>query len=114
MVQFKDDKIEHIEDDVKKIQRKYKMYVSYGGYRGALHLGKELVNNAIDECINPNSPGRNIDIHYNENINMLTVTDDGRGIPFEDVVTSCTKLQSSSKFDRKTSGAGENGEIQAA
>ena len=109
---FIDDKIEHIEDDIKKVQTKPGMYISYIGSRGALHLVKELINNAIDECINQNSPGDTIDIFFDEFENTITVTDNGRGIPFESMLVVCTTLQSGSKFTREGTGgrsAGENG-----
>lgn len=109
---FIDDKITHIEDDIKKIQTKPNMYISYIGSRGSLHLSKELINNAIDECMNKNSPGTLIDIFLDEIENTITVSDNGRGIPFEDMMIVCTTLQSGSKFTREGSGgtsAGENG-----
>ena len=93
------------------------MYISYLGSRGALHLSKELINNAIDECINRNSPGDTIEVFLDESENTITVSDNGRGIPFENMVVVCTKLQSGSKFTREGSGgtsAGENGRINAA
>lgn len=108
---FIDDKIEHKEDDIEKIQTKPNMYISYLGQKGALHLAKEVINNAIDECINKNSPGNTIDIYLDENENTLKVIDNGRGIPFESIELACTKLQSGSKYTREGSGgsAGENG-----
>ena len=114
---FIDDKITHIEDDIRKVQVKPNMYISYLGSRGALHLSKELINNAIDECINRNSPGDTIEVFLDESENTITVSDNGRGIPFENMVVVCTKLQSGSKFTREGSGgtsAGENGRINAA
>lgn len=108
---FIDDKIVHIEDDIEKVQTKPNMYISYLGARGALHLTKEIINNAIDECINDNSPGDTIDIYLNENENMISVTDNGRGIPPESLDIVCTTLQSGSKMQREGTGssAGENG-----
>ena len=93
------------------------MYISYIGHKGALHLCKELINNAIDECINENSPGNAIDIFVDETENKITVTDNGRGIPFDKMEVICTTLQSGSKFTREGSGsssAGENGKLNAA
>ena len=60
MPKFKDDKFDYIESDIEKIQRKSGMYISYVGKKGALHLTKELIQNAIDECENVNSPCKNI------------------------------------------------------
>ena len=111
MIKFIDDKIEYTENDIGKIQLKPNMYISYLGSRGALHLSKESINNAIDECINVNSTGNEINIYLDESENTLKVSDNGRGIPFDDMKLVCTTLQSGSKFTRKQSlpSAGENG-----
>jgi DNA gyrase/topoisomerase IV subunit B len=110
--EFIDDKIEHIESDIEKIRRKPNMYISYLGTKGTLHLCKEIINNAIDECINPNSPAKNISIYVDEIDNAITVTDDGRGIPFDMIETVCSYLQAGSKFERDYgTTSGENGYI---
>lgn len=115
---FIDDNISYIEDDIEKIQTKPGMYISYLGEKGALHLVKEAVNNAIDECINPKSPGTVVLIKYDDDTNTVYVADNGRGIPLDKVEIVCTKIQSGSKFTRdedvidvfsKTFSAGENG-----
>ena len=111
MQKFIDDEIEHKESDIEKIQTKPNMYISYLGRKGTLHLAKELINNAIDECINPNSPGDEIDIYVDETENSVMVSDNGRGFPFDKMEIACTKLQAGSKFYREGVGgtAGENG-----
>jgi len=108
--QFVDDIIDHKEDDIEKIQTKPNMYISYLGRRGSLHLAKEVINNMIDECINTNSPGNDIDIYLDEVDNTLTVSDNGRGIPFDKMEVVCTKIQAGSKFTREGSGGGSAGE----
>lgn len=111
-MKFKDDKMEALEGDIKRIQVKPNMYISYLGTRGACHLAKEAINNMIDECINANSPGKNISIFIDEAENTISVTDDGRGIPFDAIKMICTVSHSGSKFTREGSGgssAGENG-----
>ena len=115
MEKFKDNKMVHVESDIEKIQTSLHMYISYSGSKGAFHISKEGSNNAIDECINPNSPGDEINIYLNEPKNEVIVTDNGRGIPHDDLVTACTTLQSSSKFTREDSGAsaGQNGKLYA-
>ena len=114
MAKFIDDKIDRIESDIAKIQTKPTMYISHVGSKGSLHLCYELINNAIDECINTNSPGDNISILYDAVTNTITVSDNGRGIPPEYMEIVCTTIQSGSKFTREGSGnnsAGENGKI---
>jgi DNA gyrase/topoisomerase IV subunit B len=110
MSKFIDDKIEHIESDIEKLRIKPSMYISYMGKQGTLHLCKELINNAIDECINLESPGKNISIIIDESENTVTIHDDGRGLPFDKIETVCSYLQAGSKFFREYGyTAGENG-----
>lgn len=115
MAKFKDDDIRVIEDDLERLRERTTVYISYKGDKGALHLCKELINNAIDEAMSPKSPCKNIQIVFNEKENRLTVSDDGRGIPFQHIIDVVTKLQSSSNFDKTKEGAevslkaGENG-----
>lgn len=108
---FKDDEFRHIEDDIEKIRLKTGMYIPYKGSAGAKHLVQELIDNAIDEINNPESPADICQITYDENKNEITVSDNGRGIPFEHIETLCTKIQAGSKFDRNNGddSAGENG-----
>ena len=116
--QYQDDNITWIESDIEKIQKKTGMYISYVGSKGALHLAKEVINNAIDECISKKSPGDTVMVVFDEKDNRLSVMDNGRGIPFDKVELVCTKIQAGSKFDRdadkkgienKAFTAGENG-----
>lgn len=115
MAKFKDDDIQVIKDDILRLRKKPTMYISYTGDKGALHLCKELINNAIDESMSPKSPCKNIQIIFNDKENRLTVSDDGRGIPFQHIVDVVSQLQSSSNFDKTKEGAevslkaGENG-----
>ena len=111
--QFKDDKMEYIENDIEKIKLKSGMYISYVGEKGALHLCKEVIQNAIDECANPKSPAKNIQVNLDLLEDSISIEDDGRGIPEDDFPMDilCTKLNSGSKFTREQGGAssGENG-----
>lgn len=108
---FVEEKMVSIKNDLDKIRTKPLMYISYIGRKGSLHLAKEVVNNGIDECVNPNSPGDTIDIELDDRYNRLTVTDNGRGFPFKGMLEACTVNHSSTKFTRSVGGesAGENG-----
>jgi len=111
MSKFIDDIIDHKESDIEKIQCKPNVYIGYLGQKGSLHLTKEVINNSIDECINTNSPGNEIDIYLDEVENTIKILDNGRGISFDKLELVCTTLQSGSKFTREQSkqSAGENG-----
>lgn len=110
-MEYKLDKITHIEDDIEKIQTKPGMYMSYLGNRGARHLAFEVINNAFDECLNKSSPADTVIITYDTENDIMTVTDNGRGLPPESMKVACTKINAGSKITRESSGssAGENG-----
>lgn len=109
----KDVKMYYTEDDIEKIQTKTNMYIQQYGSEGAFHLAREVIQNAVDECIDPDSGGKNIRISYDHMSDKLISEDDGRGFPEVDYPLDifCTKIQSGSKFYRDQSGntAGEFG-----
>ena len=113
---FIDDKIDVIKDDIERLRAKPHMYISHTGEEGALHLVRELVNNGIDESLNPNSPCDKIDMELNENLNQFIITDNGRGIPFDKLEDVCSYLQAGANLykeegDKKTKirKAGDHG-----
>jgi DNA gyrase/topoisomerase IV subunit B len=104
-----DDKMVYIESDIEKIRVKSNMYIHEVGDQGSYHLGREVIQNAIDECNNPKSNGSIVRISYDKDTDVLTCEDDGRGFPEDTYKLDiyCTTLQSGSKFFRdgaKTSG----------
>jgi len=58
----KDVVMNYYEDDIKKIQVKTNLYIKQYGPAGAFHLFKEGAQNSIDECIDEDSMGSEIDI----------------------------------------------------
>ena len=109
----KDVQMFYIESDIKKIQTKTNLYIQKYGPAGAFHLAREIIQNNIDECIDPESNGSVIHITYDKLSDMLTCEDNGRGFPEKDYPLDifCTKNQSGSKFFRDQGGdsAGEFG-----
>ena len=97
---FIEEEMQVMENDLDKIRTAPLMYISRVGSLGAIHLAKECINNSIDECLNENSPGENIYLYLNEDENKFIVEDDGRGLPFNNMLNACTKMQSSTKFNR--------------
>lgn len=110
---YKDDVYQAITNQFQQIQECIGMYISAKGKEGAFHLFKEIFNNALDECVNENSPADTITIEFFADLNQFVVTDNGRGIPFEEMVKSCTEKHTSTKFNANRSfnkySAGCNG-----
>jgi len=108
---FIEEEMQVMENDLDKIRMSPLMYISRVGSLGAIHLSKECINNCIDECLNINSPGENVYLYLNEDENLFVAEDDGRGLPFNKMLDACTKIQSSTKFNRTSNqkSAGQNG-----
>lgn len=108
---IKDDEYVYYENEYEQVRKFIGMYISYRGSKAALHLFKEIFNNALDECVNENSPANHIDIYFDEETLRIIVEDNGRGIPFEKLREVCTKKHTTTKEGRKfnVESAGENG-----
>lgn len=105
---FKDDKITVIKNDLHKIIARPTMYISALGSAGVLHLCKEIIDNNRDECYKKESPGDSIFVEITDRYIMSM--DNGRGIPTDLVRIVHETLQAGSNMTRSGgSTAGENG-----
>ena len=111
MQKYEDDKFVTLTNEFEQIQSCIGMYISSGGTAGAIHLFKELFNNALDEVNNDKSPADTIWVSFDKATQQITVTDNGRGIPFDVMESVCTKKHSGSKIGKLHSkkSAGCNG-----
>lgn len=115
MVKFVDDEYKHLESDVSKLREKFRMYISFSNELAAKSIILEILYNAIDECANPRSPADAITIEFDERIDTIKITDNGRGIPTDQLEKVLTTLNSGSNIDSgakaslKTNTLGRNG-----
>ena len=85
------------------------MYIGSNGEMGLHHLVYEVVDNSVDEALAGFASKIDVTIHID---NSITVVDDGRGIPVDDMVIDgekvpaaqvvLTKLHAGGKFDTST------------
>lgn len=99
MPKFVDDKFMHLAEDVDKMRSKYRMYISFSNQLAAKAVVLEGLYNALDECRNPRSPGNKIEIEYDERIDTIKISDNGRGIPTDVLELIFTTLNSGSNID---------------
>ena len=115
MKKYEDDVFEHLESDIDKVRIKHRMYLSASNSEGAHSVVSEIINNALDECRTPKSPGNKIHIEFDERDGYITVEDNGRGIPLnilEKVYTSLnmgSNINSNNKLDYHAEILGQNG-----
>lgn len=112
---FIDDKYIHLAEDVDKVRGKYRMYISFSNQLAAKAIVLEILYNSLDECRNPRSPGDKIEIEYDERIDTIKISDNGRGIPTDvlelllTTLNSGSNIDSGSKNDLETDTLGRNG-----
>lgn len=98
---IQDDEFFYSEDELSQIRNNLTMYISRDGNDGAIHLFKEILANAIDECNNVNSHWKkhkkNISVAFLESKGSITVSDNGRGIPADILKDVIMKKHASSK-----------------
>ena len=103
------DRVEGIQDDVyfqiknefDQVRSSLGMYISSGGNIGALHLLKELTNNCLDETNNENPHWKNhnkeVVIEFYESERRFVVSDNGRGIPTDILVSAVMHKHTSTR-----------------
>lgn len=115
MAKFVDDVFTHLESDIDKIRIRHRQYISYSNEAGAKSVVDEILNNALDECRTPRSPGNKIHIEFDERDGFITIMDNGRGIPtnlLEQIYTSLnmgSNINTSNKASLKAETLGQNG-----
>ena len=69
--------------------------------RGFLNMMREIFQNSIDQIMDPTSPCNWFSFKYDMNTLEVTVTDNGKGFPFDDMVRILTKEYTSKNYEKK-------------
>lgn len=81
------------------------------GGPGFLNMMREIFQNAIDQIMDPTSPGNWFRFSYDERTLEVEVEDNGKGFPFNEMIRMLTKEYTSKNYVRKPGeySAGLNG-----
>ncbi|WNE41718.1 MAG: DNA gyrase subunit B [Mycoplasmataceae bacterium] len=94
-------------EDIEAVRKRPGMYIGSTGEQGVHHLVWEVIDNSIDEAVA--GYGNKISVSLSEDKRIITVSDNGRGIPVEihsktkksTLETVFTVLHSGGKFDHQ-------------
>lgn len=84
-----DDQFIALRSEFEQVRHSRTMYVGDSGAKGALHLFKEVFNNALDEMNNDAHASRKtkrVYVSFSEKLQKFTVLDEGRGMPTDVLV----------------------------
>lgn len=77
------------------------MYIGNKGNQGFLTMIKEIFQNSLDEVMRDSSPCDKVTVSYDERTHTTIVEDNGRGIPFKDMIRIFTSQHTSANYNKK-------------
>lgn len=99
------DDIKVIRSDKDRVKKRPSIYIPSTEKEGAIHIAYEIVDNSIDEVTARDSVGDTVTTIFDEKSKVVTVIDNGSGIPHEKLMDVCTVINSSGKFDNDDDSA---------
>jgi len=105
------DEIRELKDFQEAVRTRPGMYIGPIGNPGLLNCCREIYQNAIDQIVDQSGPGNWFSFTYDERTLEVTCEDNGRGLPFDNILKLFTKAHVGKNFDRKLGEypAGMNG-----
>lgn len=95
------DEIQTLADFVTAVRKRPGMYIGSVGNPGFRNLLREIIQNSFDEMNKDDSPCNTVWVSYDERSQTCIVEDNGRGIPFNNIIRIFSKQHTSSHFERK-------------
>ena len=95
------EEITTLEDFVAGVRQNVGMYIGSKGNKGFINMIREILQNAIDEMMKKSSPCDFVKISFDERTNWVIVEDNGRGIPFDDMIRIFQNEHTSSNYKKK-------------
>lgn len=71
------------------------------GPNGLLNMIREIFQNAVDQVMDPTSPCNWFSVYYNERTLEVIVSDNGKGLPKNDMVRIITKEYTSKNYEKR-------------
>lgn len=95
------DEIETLESFIEHVRLRPGMYIGPIGNAGFINMVREIIQNCFDEIYKGKAISKLVKVEYNEQTKMVTITDNGRGIPFNNIVRIFSQERTSSNYHAK-------------
>lgn len=93
--------IKTLKDFVTAVRKRPGMYIGSIGNPGFLNMIREILQNSLDELNKPTSPCDTVSLSFDEKNQMVICEDNGRGIPFNNIIRIFSSEHTSSNFVKK-------------
>lgn len=88
-----------ITNDRDRVRKRPTIYIPDTGKLGAEHVVFEIIDNALDELTANVVVGSEVTVEFDNKTKVCKVTDTGGGIPHDGLVTACSVINASGKFE---------------
>ena len=95
------DSIESLESFVEAVRKLPGMYIGHKGNKGYMNMFREILQNSMDEIAKPTSPCNMIKITFDEKTCTAIIEDNGRGIPFDNIIRIFANQHTSSNYTKR-------------
>ena len=88
-------------DSLDGIRHAWPMYIGSNGKNGFLVLVREIFDNSVDQMLDKDFPCNHVFVEFDERSNRCTITDNGKGLPYKDMVRIFTKAHTSKNYTKE-------------
>ena len=93
--------IQTLETFVQQVRQNPGYHLGAIGNKGLINMIREVLQNSLDELDKESSPCSEVFLSFDESIQTTTVIDNGRGIPFDNMVRIFATSSTSSNYTKK-------------
>ena len=93
--------IKTLESYVEAVRQNIGMYIGSKGNHGFINMIREIIQNGTDEINKDSSPATALWVEFDDRNLKCSVEDNGRGIPFNNIIRIFTNRETSSNYSKK-------------
>ena len=93
--------IKTLKDFVTAVRKVPGMYIGSTSVIGVVNCIREIFQNSVDQILDSSSPANLVKLRINARTLEISVEDNGKGLPAEDIVRILTQNHTSKNFDKK-------------
>lgn len=95
------DEIETLSSFIEHVRLRPGMYIGPIGNDGFINMIREIIQNCFDEIFKGKAVSKLVLVEYDEKTKRVTISDNGRGIPFNNIVRIFSQERTSSNYHAK-------------